>query len=79
MKFIREQFGVVHEMDKNKIIVKKLVVMRASTCEVVYQCYTTKKANQALLLYGNIDYLYYLIFEDISRDKYKVECEKEKL
>lgn len=79
MKFLKEQFGLIHELDKQKIIVKKLVVQRASTCEIVYSCYTAKKANQALMLYGNVDYLYYLLFEEITRDKYAVMCENEKL
>ena len=37
-----------------------------------------KKAMQALTLYGNIDYVYYLLFEEITRDKYRVMCENEK-
>lgn len=78
MKYIKDQFGLVHELDKNRILVKKLVVMQASTGNIVYYCYSAKKANQALTLYGNIDYLYYLLFEEMTRDKYKVICESEK-
>lgn len=78
MRFYREQFGLVHEIDKNKIIVKKLVVMKQSEMRIVYECYTHKKAMQALTLYGNTDYVYYLLFDEITRDKYKVMCENEK-